>query len=296
MKECYLYRQLKNGSVQCRACCHYCLIKNGAKGKCSVRENRNGKLYSLVYNQPCALEIDPIEKKPLYLFLPGSKTLSLATVGCNFSCLNCQNWTISQLPKMGLKIQEKFQEKKRTPFEIVKIALKNKLPSISYTYTEPTIFLEYALDTMKLAKKAGLKNIWITNAFFSEETFNLIKNYLDAANVDLKSFDERFYREICQGELKPVLENLKRIKKANIWLEITTLVIPQLNDSPQNLTMAANFIKKELGAHTPWHLSRFFASISWRLKHLSDTPLETLEMAAAIGKKAGLKNVFIGNV
>ena len=293
IKEAYLYKKLPKEKTQCQTCAHYCLIEKNEKGKCGVRENKEGKLYSLVYGRPCAINIDPIEKKPFFHFLPGTHSLSIATVGCNFSCFSCQNWIISQGPKILKKID---YEKEILPEEIVKIAKKHNLLSISYTYTEPTIFLEYALDTMKIAKRAGLKNNWVSNGFFSKETFNLISPYLDAINVDLKGFSEEFYQKYCGGKLQPVLDNLKRIKSEKIWLEITTLIIPTLNDKEENFKNIANFIKKELGDETPWHITQFSGQISWKLQHLPETPIETLKKAYKIGKETGLKYVYTGNV
>ena len=292
MKEVYLYKKLSNKRVQCQNCAHYCIIGHGKRGICSVRENRNGKLYSLVYGKAVALNIDPIEKKPFYHFLPGTNSLSIATVGCNFKCLNCQNYGISQMPQENNEISGEDLP----PEKIVEIALKNNLPSISYTYTEPAIFSEYALDIMKLARKKGLKNIWVSNGFWSKELFDLISPYLDAANIDLKSFEDDFYIKYCGGKLKPVLDILKRLKDKKIWLEITTLVIPFLNDKEKIFKSIANFIKNELGKETPWHISRFSGAISWKLQDFPDTPIETLKKAQEIGKKAGLKYVYIGNI
>jgi len=292
MKEAYLYKKLKEGKVQCQTCAHYCIIEKGRRGKCGVKENRDGKFYSLVYGKACALNIDPIEKKPFFHFLPNSQSLSIATVGCNFQCRNCQNYSISQ----GPKIFKRIEGEEISPKEIVEVALKNNLPSVSYTYTEPTVFLEYALDTMKLAKEEGLKNNWVTNGFLSKEAFSLISPYLDAANVDLKSFDDEFYRKNCDGRLQPVLDTLKRMKKKNIWVEITTLVIPTLSDSEKTFKDMAQFIRKELGEETPWHISQFSGAISWKLQDIPDTPLETLERVYQIGKKAGLKYVYTGNI
>lgn len=292
MKEVYLYKKLKAEKVQCQNCAHYCIIENGKRGICGVRENRDGKLYSLVYGKACAINIDPIEKKPFFHFLPGSQSLSVATAGCNFSCHSCQNWTISQGPQVFGRIEGE----EISPEEIVKIALKNNLPSISYTYTEPAIFSEYALDTMKFAKKAGLKNNWVSNGFWSKELFDLIFSYLDAANIDLKSFEDEFYIKYSSGRLQPVLDTLRRIKDKGIWLEITTLIIPTISDSEKTLKGIANFIKKELDSETPWHVTRFSGAISWKLQHLPDTPAETLEKAYKIGKEAGLKYVYTGNV
>jgi len=289
MKEDRLYKKLKGGRVQCQNCAHYCVIPPGQRGICGVRENLKGKLYSLVYGKAVAVHIDPIEKKPFFHFLPGSQSLSIATVGCNLKCTYCQNWDISQEPK--LQASEDL-----SPAEIVALALKNNLPSISYTYTEPTVFLEYALDTMKIAKEKGLKNCWVTNGFMSKKALDLIGPYLDAANVDLKGFTEKFYQKVCGARLRPVLETLKRMKRANIWLEITTLVIPTLNDDEKTFKEIANFINKELDEETPWHISQFSSAISWQLKHLPDTPVETLEKAYKIGKETGLKYVYTGNV
>lgn len=293
MKESYLYQKLKQKRVKCLSCGHQCLILPDKRGICGVRENINGNLYSLVYGKACAVHIDPIEKKPFFHFLPSTYSLSVATVGCNFRCLYCQNWDISQGPKPNKPISSFYD---LSPQEIVKMALENNTPSISYTYTEPAVFLEYALDTMRIAKKAGLKNNWVTNGFLSKEALDLIAPYLDAANVDLKSFTEEFYQKICGGRLEPVLETLKRMKKLKIWVEVTTLVIPTLNDDEKNFQGITNFIKKELGKETPWHVTQFCGAISWQLKNLPDTPTETLEKAYQIGKKAGLKYVYTGNV
>ena len=292
MEQALLYKKLPNKKAQCQACAHYCVILPDQRGLCGVKKNQNGKLYSLVYDKIIALHIDPIEKKPLYHFLPGTYSLSLATVGCNFVCQNCQNWDISQSPKPNKPIPGQTL----SPEKIVQNALDNNCPSISYTYTEPTIFLEYALETMKLAKEKGLKNIWVTNGFMSPQTLDLIIPELDAANVDLKSFEENFYQKYCGGKLKPILENLKELKRKNIWLEITTLIIPGLTDKTEMLKKIAQFIKKELGAETPWHISRFSPEISWKLKNLPVTSLEKLENAEQIGLKAGLKHVYKGNI
>ncbi len=292
MKEVYLYKKLKDKKVQCRNCAHLCVIEEGKRGICAVRENKEGKLYALNYAIACALSVDPVEKKPFFHFLPGSQSLSLATVGCNFSCDSCQNYQISQCPQISGEIKGE----KVLPKEIVKQASEKKLPSISYTYTEPAIFSEYALDTMKLAEENGLKNIWVTNGFWSEELFDLINPYLDAVNVDLKSFDNKFYQKYCAGKLKPVLDTLKRLKKKNIWIEVTTLVIPTLSDSEKMFKDIASFIKNELGRETPWHISKFSGAISWRMKNLPPTKIETLKKAYKIGKDMGLKYVYTGNV
>lgn len=293
MKEAYFYKKLEGDKAQCQTCSHYCLLNNGQSGKCNVRINQNGVIYSLVYGKPCAIHIDPIEKKPLYHFLTGTKTLSIATYGCNFCCSSCFNWQISQASQELLANLNNLP--KITPEKIIETAKDNNLPSISYTYTEPTIFLEYALDIMKLAQVNGIKNIWVSNGFFSKEALAAIAPYLDAANIDLKSFDEEFYQQYCSGNLKPVLENIKALRNNKIHLEITTLIIPGLNDKPKNLEKIANFIKNELGKDTPWHISKFFAESSYKLNDYPDTSDEALLCAKEIGKKAGLAYIHIGN-
>ena len=292
MKEAYLYKKLKGGKVQCLNCPHRCVLKPGQKGICGVRQNIDGKLYSLVYGKAVALEIDPIEKKPLFHFLPGSQTFSVATVGCQFRCLNCQNWRISQ----GPKITGKIEGEEVSPEQIVAMAKKYKTPSISYTYTDPIVFSEYALETMKLARKEGLKNCWVTSGFFSPELLEMISPYLDAANVDLKYFSEEDYQKYSGGRLHPVLDTLKALKAKGIWVEVTTLVIPTISDSEETLKGIAHFIKKELGAETPWHVTRFSGALSWKLQSLPDTPVKTLLQARKIGLEEGLQYVYIGNV
>ena len=292
MQEVLLYRRLDGKKVQCQNCAHYCRVSPGKRGICGVRENVGGKLYALNYGKLIACQIDPIEKKPLYHFLTGTYSLSIAAAGCNFACQNCQNWQISQASKS----RKPILGKETAPQAIVDIALQNSLPSISYTYTEPAIFSEYALDVMKLAGTRGVKNVWVSNGFWSKELFDMVSPYLDAANIDLKGFDDDFYKKICQGRLQPVLDTLKRLKDKKIWVEITTLVLPGLNDQEKTFKEIAKFIKKELGEETPWHVSRFFKDVSWQLKDLPDTPITTVEKARQIGKKAGLKHVYAGNI
>lgn len=292
MKEALLYKKLGNKNVRCNVCPHQCTISPGNRGICAARENQNGKLYSLVYGRAIACHIDPIEKKPFFHFLPGSRSLSIAVAGCNLRCLNCQNWEISQNPKFTKKIQGE----ELPPEIIVKLTAENNLPSISYTYTEPTIFLEYALDTMKLAKEEGIKNNWVTNGYMTKETLNLVAPHLDAANVDLKGFSEEFYQKYCGGKLRPVLDTLIRMKEKKIWVEVTTLIIPSLNDSEKILKNIARFIRSQLGPETPWHISQFSGAISWQLQNLPDTPIETIQKAWELGKKEGLKYVYSGNI
>lgn len=290
MKEALFYQKLVEQKVKCELCPHYCVIADGKRGVCGVRENRGGTLYSLVYGKVIASHVDPIEKKPLFHFLPGSYSYSISTVGCNFRCDFCQNWEISQAPKKYPEIAGV----EMTPEGVVSAALKEKCKSISYTYTEPTIFFEFAYDCSKLAHEKGLKNNFITNGFMNAPVVEMIAPYLDAANVDLKSFREDYYRKICGGRLAPVLETLKLMRKLNIWVEVTTLVIPGLNDSKEELAEIANFIKDELGADVPWHVSAFFPN--YKMLDRPPTPAETLIMAREIGLKTGLKYVYAGNV
>ncbi len=291
MKEALLYEKLKNKVVKCNACSHHCLIADGKRGFCGVRENQNGKLYSLVYGKVVASHIDPIEKKPFFHWLPGSYSLSIATVGCNFRCLHCQNYEISQMPR---DYNGQILGEEMSPEEIVEIAKKNNLFSISYTYTEPTIFLEFAFETMKLAKKQGLKNNWVTNGYMSNKTLELVGPYLDAANVDLKFFRDDLYQKICGGKLQPVLDSLKWMKKNKIWIEVTTLVIPGYTDLGNQFEDIAKFIKNELGKETPWHISRFYPA--YKMINVSPTPPEIIYQAYEIGKKVGLKYVYAGNL
>ncbi len=294
MKESYLYKKLANKVVQCNTCSHRCSILPKNYGICGVRKNIDGKLYALNYGKAISESIDPIEKKPFFHFLPGTHSLSIATVGCNFRCGNCQNWQISQTVKTDRSLIEVGEN--LSPQEIVQDAIKSKCPSISYTYTEPTIFLEYALDTMKIAREKNIKNAWVTNGFMSEETLRMIAPYLDAANVDLKSFDDKFYKTYCGASVYPVLENLKQMKKLGIWIEVTTLVIPTLSDSEKMLKDIAQFIHKELGSETPWHISVFSGAISWKMQNIPQTPIEKIHKACEIGEKAGLKYIYAGNV
>jgi len=294
----YLFKKLDENKVQCLTCSWYCLLKEGERGKCGVRVNKKGELYFLLYGKSCAANIDPIEKKPFYHFLPGSFSFSFATVGCNFSCLNCQNWDISQGPKNENLKEKEIKEMgfDLMPEEIVKKAKENNCQSISYTYTEPTIFLEYALDTMKLAKKAGLKNNWVSNGFMSPKTIDLISPYLDAINIDLKFFDDLSYQKIAGGRLKPVLDSIKEFKKRKVWVELTTLIIPGYSDQEEMIKKMAHFIKNEVGRETPWHLSAFSGAISWKMKNVPDTSPETIETLCEIAKKEGIFYVYSGNI
>ncbi|MEA2088942.1 MAG: AmmeMemoRadiSam system radical SAM enzyme [Patescibacteria group bacterium] len=299
MKECLNYKKIDSETLQCLTCFHFCKIKKNKTGICGIRQNIKGKLYLLTYCKAIALNVDPIEKKPLFHFFPGSKSLSFGTVGCNMRCKNCQNYDISQI--FGYKGTVANYKKLNfgypvPPEQIVNEALKTKCKSIAYTYNEPTVFLEYALDTMKLARKKGIKNVWISNGFMSKQTLDLIIKYVDAVNIDIKSFDNEFYKSNCGAKLKPVLENCKRLVKEKIWLEITTLIIPTLSDNEKTLKQIAKFIKNELGDFVPWHISAFSGAISWKLQHIPDTPIKTIEKIYKIGKLEGLKYIYVGNL
>ena len=289
MKEALFYEKLDNHAVQCHLCAHHCVIARGKRGICGVRENRGGILCTLVYGRSIAENIDPIEKKPLFNFLPGSKSFSIATAGCNFRCLHCQNHDISQMPRNRAVIMGK----NLSPEDVVSLAKKNGCESISYTYTEPTIFYEYAYDIAKLASAEGLKNIFVTNGYITEGPLRAISPYLDAANIDLKSFTEGFYKKICGAKLQPVLDAIKLYRDLNIWIEITTLIIPTHNESPRELEQIASFIK-ELGTDIPWHITAFHPT--YRLTDRSSTPVSALMQARDIGIRAGLRYVYVGNV
>jgi pyruvate formate lyase activating enzyme len=291
MHEARLWRRLKGDTVQCRLCSHFCVIGQGERGQCGVRENREGTLMALNYGRIAALNLDPVEKKPLFHFQPGSRTYSFATAGCNLRCSFCQNWSLSQAPREGGRITGRAM----TPQDLVDEALKLKAASISYTYSEPTIFFETMQDTARLAAGQGLSNIMVTNGFMSPECLDEMGPLIDAANVDLKSFSDDFYQDICGARLKPVLENLVRIRHdLGWWLEVTTLLIPGKNDSPDELDQLTDFLLTELGEDTPWHISRFHPD--FKMNDVSATGRDTLEAAYAMGRDKGLKYVYIGNV
>jgi len=287
MKEALLWKA-DGQNVRCSLCSHRCTIAEGKRGVCMVRENQKGKLFSLVYGKLIAMHVDPVEKKPLYHFYPGHDAYSIASVGCNFRCSFCQNWGISQMPRDLGEIAGKDHK----PEDIIKAAVENKCASVAYTYTEPTVWYEFAKDCGMLAKKQGLKNLWVSNGFMSSECIDDAK-FIDAANIDLKSFSDDFYKKVCGGRLEPVLDNLKYLKKKGVWLEITTLIIPDQNDSEDELTDIAEFIVKELGDETPWHISAFHPDYKMQESYL--TPDETLVKAYSIGKDAGLDYVYVGN-
>lgn len=289
--EAYLYEPLGEKQVRCILCKHTCIIKNEGRGICNVRENHGGKLHTLVFGKLIARHIDPIEKKPLFHFLPGTRSYSIATVGCNFKCRFCQNADIAQMPadRDGLIMGEPS-----TPQEVVSAAVKDRCHSISYTYTEPTVYFEFAYETAKLAHEQGLKNVFVTNGYMSAQALKMIHPYLDGANVDLKAFSERFYRTYCGAKLDHVKETLILMKELNIFLEVTTLLVTGLNDSRSELESLALFIKESLGPETPWHISRFHPT--YRLSDRPPTPFDTLVKARQIGMGAGLRYVYMGNV
>lgn len=284
-----LYEKIADNCVHCNLCAHGCIIKPGRRGICGVRENKDGILYSLVYGTVIAEQIDPIEKKPFFHVYPGSKSYSVAATGCNFNCEFCQNHEISQMPRTTRMIAgEEIQ-----PAEIVAGAKKSGCKTIAYTYTEPTIYFELAYETARMAALQGIKSVFVTNGFMSAETLEAIRPYLAAANVDLKSFREKFYRQQCGARLEPVLASLQKMKESGVWVEITTLLIPGLNDSDEELKDIAGFIAG-LGKETPWHISRFHPQ--FKMLDVPVTPVASLHRAREIGILAGLKYVYNGNV
>ncbi len=289
MKEAYLYEKLPEGKVRCALCHHQCVIADGKRGRCHVRENREGTLYSLVYERPISTNVDPIEKKPFFHFVPGSSAFSIATVGCNFRCLHCQNHEISQMPReeRGI-IGERISCE-----EVVSLALKYRCASIAYTYTEPTIFFEYAYDTATIAHTKGIKNTFVTNGFMTSEALEMIAPYLDGANVDLKSFSKKFYREVCNAKLQPVLDAIRKMRDLGIWVEVTTLVIPTLNDSEGELREVARFLCS-VSPEIPWHVSAFHPT--YKMLDRPRTSSGIIKRAREIGLEEGLRYVYSGNI
>ena len=286
IKEAMFYEKLPDGKVRCNLCHHRCILRDNQVGICKVRKNIGGKLYTLVYGKPIAMHVDPIEKKPLFHFLPGSRAFSIATVGCNFRCKFCQNWDISQPDRIiGYDVP---------PDAVVQLALRYESQVIAYTYTEPTIFYEYAYDTARIAHQYGLKNVFVTNGYITREALEAIAPYLDGANIDIKGYNRDFYLRYIGAKLEKVLETVRTYKELGIWLEITTLIVPGFNDSDESLRSVAQFIHDELGPDTPWHISRFFPH--YKMRNLPPTPLETLLRARDIGLQVGLNYIYIGNV
>ncbi len=289
MKQAMLWSAAEDNAVNCSLCAHRCLIADGRQGVCQVRENDGGTLYTHTYGRLIAHHVDPIEKKPLLHFYPGSKAYSVAAPGCNLRCRWCQNADISQMPRdHGLVLGEDV-----TPEEIVLAGQANRCSSIAYTYTEPTIFFEYAYETALLAKTAGLANVWVTNGFMTREMLEQGEGTIDAANVDLKAFRDETYRQYVGARLQPVLDNLAWMKQHSIWVEVTTLIIPGVNDDAQELRDTARFIATDLGTDTPWHLSRFFPA--YRMSDTPPTDVATLDLARRIGMDEGLRYIYVGN-
>ena len=284
MKEALYYKKLNNDSVQCLLCPKLCKIKEGKSGFCGARENIGNKLFSNIYSRVSSMGMDPIEKKPLYHFYPGSLILSLGTIGCNFACPFCQNWQISQ--------ERNVPTHEMSPSEAVKKALETSSIGIAYTYSKPMIWYEYVMDTAKLAREKGLKNVLVTNGYINEKPLKELLPFIDAMNIDLKAFDEKFYEEICKGKLETVLKTIKT-SSASCHVEITNLIIPGLNDTTRHFENLVNWIAKNIEVDTPLHFSRYFPH--YKMKTGSATPIETLNQAYKIAKKK-LRCVYLGNI
>jgi len=287
VKEALYYKTVK-GEAHCLLCPQFCVIPNGARGKCHARTNIGGKLYSLVYDRPCSISVDPIEKKPLHHFLPGTFAYSFATPGCNLSCKFCQNWEISQA------FPEAFPTREVTAEEIVKGAIESKCASIAYTYTEPTIFFEYMLDVAKLAKKRKIRNVTVTNGYINPAPAEELYKLIDATNIDIKGMSDKFYKEVCGARLQPVLDAVKQIHEMGVWVEITNLVIPTKNDTPAMIRKLCKWMIENVGPDVPLHFSRFFPH--YKMSSLPITPLETLSRAEKIAREEGINYVYVGNI
>ena len=287
-KEALFYKKTDSQAVQCLLCPRECVIAESKRGLCRNRENRGGTLYTLVYGRPAVVDIGPIEKAPLYHFIPGHFRLCVTCASCNLRCKHCQNWHLSQ------KSFEELDHYSYSPSEIVQQAKKQGLNSISFTYTEPTVYFEYLYDISIVAKQAGMKTSIVSNGYINREPLLKLLTVLDAVKIDLKGFSEEFYKEVCSASLKPVLESLKTVKSSNVWLEVVNLVIPTLNDDPKMIDEMCRWFKENLGLDTPLHFTRFHPD--YKLTHLSPTPLSTLESAYKIAKNNGLRYVYIGNV
>jgi pyruvate formate lyase activating enzyme len=288
MKEAMFYEKLDEKKVRCFLCAHHCLIKEGKRGICAVRQNKDGTLYSLVYGKLIAMNIDPIEKKPLFHFQPGSTSFSISTIGCNFQCDHCQNFEISQYPRL----HENILGQDATPESVVEAAQRNACSSISYTYTEPTIFFEFAYDCARLAHEKGIKNVFVSNGYTSPEATRVIAPFLDGNNIDLKG-DEDFYKNLCSAKLEPVKETIRLMKELGVWVEVTTLIITDYNDSEEQMRDIAEFIKS-VDMSIPWHVTQFYPT--HKLTDKPRTPVKTLRRAREIGFQSGLKYVYEGNI
>lgn len=290
IREAMLWEKLDHQSVHCFLCAHGCKIAPDKFGICGVRKNFRGTLNSMIYGEVIAAHVDPVEKKPLFHFLPGTESYSIATIGCNFKCGFCQNWQISQAAAKGLPVSP---HREISPEHVVMEAGSSRCRSISYTYTEPTIFFEYAFDTAKLAKEAGLYNVFVTNGYMTKQALETIRPYLDAANVDLKGFNPDYYKKNCKARLQPVLDTIASMKLLGLWVEVTTLIIPGENDSSDELKQIAEFLAG-VDRMIPWHISRFHPDFEFT--DYKATPLETLHRAKEIGSEAGLHHIYLGNI
>jgi len=291
MKQAVLWEAAEGKKVKCGLCSWRCVIEEGKLGRCCVRQNVDGVLYSLTYDKVCSANPDPIEKKPLFHFQPGTSSFSIATMGCNFRCEFCQNWQISQAAIEDGRIEGRAI----SPEQIVSAAVGYGCASIAYTYTEPTVFMELCAECGQLAKEKGLANVFVSNGYMTREAIDFAKDWLGGINVDLKAFNEDYYRRLCKARLGPVLDTIRYIaKETSIWMEITTLLVPGQNDSDDELRRLADFIVEEGGADVPWHISRFHPQ--YKYFGSDSTPVSSLERAEAIGKAAGLHYVYLGNV
>jgi pyruvate formate lyase activating enzyme len=290
LHEAALWKPAAESYVDCFLCGHRCHIGPGQRGVCRVRENQDGTLATLVYGRVIARHVDPIEKKPLFHFLPGSRAYSIATVGCNFQCGFCQNWQISQWPRASAG---GMPGEAVAPEEVVADARRYQCASISYTYTEPTVFFEYARDVALLARQAGLKNNFVTNGFMTPEALQEMRGWLDAANVDLKAWQDAFYRKVCKARIGPVKDSIRRMHEMGVWVEVTTLLVPGQNDDPADLKGIAEFLAS-ISPDMPWHVSRYHPD--FEMSEPPATPIKTLELAVRIGREAGLRYVYGGNV
>ena len=286
--ECKFYKTLFDGQAQCRLCPRKCVIPEGKRGTCGIRENRGGKLYLITYGKPCSIGVEPIEKAPLFHFIPGHRRLVLATVGCVLRCRFCQNWQISQA------VFENVPHYELTPEQVVAVALREKVTSICFTFTEPTVFYEYMYDVAKLAQAQGIRTSMISSGYIETEPLGELLKVLDAVKIDLKGFTEKFYEEMAAADLGPVLNAIKTVKDSGKWLEIVNLVIPGQNDDPQDMAKMCRWLKENAGPDTPVHFTRFFPQ--YKLKSVPPTPVATLVRAHKIAKAAGLHYVYVGNV